>query len=46
MILEAIGSNADELRKKATALLEILDLGLTRYQKNLSMNSIESQKIV
>ena len=39
MILEAIGSNADELRKKATALLETLNLGITRYQENLSQNS-------
>jgi NifU-like protein involved in Fe-S cluster formation len=35
VILEAIGSKAEELRKKVTALLEILDNGFNQYQENL-----------
>jgi len=34
MILEAVGSDAEELRKKAIALLEVLNSGLTRYNEN------------
>ena len=33
-ILEEVGSDADELRKKANALLELIDKGLTRYYEN------------
>ena len=36
-ILEAVGSNADELRKKANALLEVLNRGLVRFQWKISL---------
>ena len=40
VILEAIGSKAEEFRKKVTALLEILNKGLTRYQENPSISRV------
>jgi NifU-like protein involved in Fe-S cluster formation len=37
-IMEAVGSDADELGTKANALLDILNLVLIRYQDKLSQN--------
>ena len=33
LVLETVGSRSDDLRSKATALLELLNKGLVQYQK-------------
>jgi hypothetical protein len=40
-ILERVGSDGDELRTRATALIEFVNKGITRY-KNLTKNGSSS----